>query len=195
MSLLRPMVVDSGFYTITNMGSRTRIDLERGSKRDGTKVVGWAPHEPTHSGYLNQVWEIRPSKNEGCYTIVNAKTGTYLEAVVDSVDDSGVQVTCSKACEDKPSSQEWYLCGPPETAEYLGSCGIVHRDAASRLLLDLAGGSSTNGTKIQILHVFDFIGSVTELLWLIKPAEYSKPGSQLAVDTMPGDPGAIQKSA
>ncbi|KAK7040502.1 hypothetical protein R3P38DRAFT_3348936 [Favolaschia claudopus] len=221
----------SGFYTIRNRASLTRIDLQRGEsisrssiflitrnvlfslkmrgligkKADGTKVIGWTPHQPNDSGYLNQVWEIQPSsKTEGHYTIVNAKTGTYLEVVdgvgahcknktADGQGLDGSQVTCSKAAagEDTPSYQEWkFIMGP---WEYLGSNGIVH--AASGLLLDMEGGSSTDGTKIQIHRSTQDIGALKELLWHIEHTGYSKPGTQTAVVPMPADSEAIQNDA
>ncbi|KAK6969065.1 carbohydrate-binding module family 13 protein [Favolaschia claudopus] len=76
------MATFNGLYTITNVLSETRLDLANGKKADGSKVVAWAPHQPTAGeAYGNQVWEIKPSKNQHCYTIVNAKTGTYLEVI------------------------------------------------------------------------------------------------------------------
>ncbi|KAK7065088.1 carbohydrate-binding module family 13 protein [Favolaschia claudopus] len=142
----------SGFYTITNMASRTRLDLEGGNRADGTKVVAWSAHQPTDQDYLNQVWEIQPSNSasqgqntfanagKSRYTIANARTGTYLEAVNGVGDDGagkdGVQITCSKAGEDRPSYQEWKIISAPW--EYMGNNGIVN--VASGLLMDVEGG-------------------------------------------------------
>ncbi|KAK7000176.1 hypothetical protein R3P38DRAFT_3369370 [Favolaschia claudopus] len=116
----------NGLYTITNIQSQTRLDLERGKKADGTKVLGWAPHQPTDGkAYGNQVWKIQPIRGEGLrtvYNITNVKTGTYLEAyrpvgeggvfLPGDIED-GVQVTCSKAIVDENwlerMAQEWQL--------------------------------------------------------------------------------------
>ncbi|KAK7000165.1 hypothetical protein R3P38DRAFT_3219041 [Favolaschia claudopus] len=170
-----------------------------GKKADGSKVVAWAPHQITDGkAYGNQIWEIKPSKNgDRRYTIVNAKTGTYLEAI-GGVDNEtgqgidGVQVTCSKAGEDTPSYQEWHFLEDPtgESAERYAIGNV-----ATRLLLDVEGGSRANGTKIQIHCAVEDIGTITELFWLIEPAEYTRPGTQTTVDTMPADPEASQKDA
>ncbi|KAK7040498.1 hypothetical protein R3P38DRAFT_3180249 [Favolaschia claudopus] len=165
---------------------------------DGSKVIAWAPHKPSDGkAYGNQVWEIRPSKNEGCYTIANAKTGTYLEAVggldVNGEGIDGVQVTCSKATgEDIPSYQEWMFLQDP-TGQSVGSYAIGN--VATELLVDVEGGSSTNGTRIQIHCAAEQIGTITELFWLIEPAEYSKPGAQTAEATMPADTEVSQNAA
>ncbi|KAK6974825.1 hypothetical protein R3P38DRAFT_2811337 [Favolaschia claudopus] len=181
-------------------------DAVRYSSAIGSKVVAWAPHQPTDGkAYGNQVWEIKPSENgDRRYTIVNAKTGTYLEAIggVDPHRDNetgetgqgidGVQVTCSKAGEDTPSYQDWHFLGDP-TGEFGEKYAIGN--VATRLLLDVEGGSRTNGAKIQIHCAVEDIGNVKELFWLIEPAEYSKPSAQTSVDTMPAGPEANQTDA
>ncbi|KAK7000172.1 hypothetical protein R3P38DRAFT_3616729 [Favolaschia claudopus] len=205
----------NGLYTITNMKTQTRLDLS-GEKSSltictiGTKVVGWAPHKPTSKSYGYQVWKFQRTRGEGlftCYTIANVKSGTYLEAV-GSMDTEpgvpnrhdegfgkdGIQLTCSKANKVEPSSQEWQLFKDP-MPKYPGVYAIFH--VASNLLIDMEGGSPTNGTKIQIHCGTHDIGEQTETFWLIEPAEYSQSGAQTTVDTnsMPASAEASQKDA
>ncbi|KAK6974899.1 hypothetical protein R3P38DRAFT_3378253 [Favolaschia claudopus] len=194
----------NGFYTITNMKSQTRLDLS-----GGTEVVGWAPHKPTSKSYPYQVWKFQRTRREGqftCYTIVNVKSGTYLEAVgsMDMEPDvptrhgigkDGIQLTCSKANKVEPSSQEWQLFKDP-MPKYPGIYYAIFH-AASNLLIDLEGGSPTNGTKIQIHCGVHDIGEQTETFWYIEPAEYSEPGAQTTVGTnsTPANAEASQKDA
>ncbi|KAK7000166.1 hypothetical protein R3P38DRAFT_2797430 [Favolaschia claudopus] len=127
------------FYVCHNLGYSSTI---------GTKVVAWTPHQPTDGkAYGNQVWKIQPKRGEGLftvYTIANVKSGTYLEAVGsmdmepgfstghgEGAGKDGVQVTCSKANEVAPSSQEWQLFKDPVPV-YPGTYAIVH--VASHLL-------------------------------------------------------------
>ncbi|KAK7038611.1 carbohydrate-binding module family 13 protein [Favolaschia claudopus] len=106
------MPVFNGTYTITNFQSHTRLDLAAVTPPKETKVVGWEPHKPTHPDYLNQVWTIQPNterKGFDAYTIVNKRSGTFLELLGGNSTD-GFGVTCSKKASDDDAGavyQEW----------------------------------------------------------------------------------------
>ncbi|KAK6969378.1 ricin-type beta-trefoil lectin domain-containing protein [Favolaschia claudopus] len=134
--------------TITSFQSHTRLDLAGGNSADETKVVAWEPHPSSNPDYLNQVWTIQPiPERQGfdAYTIVNKRSGTYLELVGGNGTD-GFGVTCSKKAsgDDQVGAtyQEWEFVKIKE-----GYYKV--RNVASQNYLDIDSGSSDNGTKIQ----------------------------------------------
>ncbi|KAJ7141843.1 ricin B lectin domain-containing protein [Mycena crocata] len=142
------MPIFAGLYTITNLQSKTRIDLDGGNSADGTKVHGWAPLEPNVPEFPNQVWSVKYTGRMGydSYVLSNVRTGTYLE-IKDGNATDGTQVTCSKAADgsgDKTTTyQEWELIKIGEDGFY------KVRNVGSQTFLDIDGGSSANATKIQ----------------------------------------------
>ncbi|KAJ6524313.1 ricin B lectin domain-containing protein [Mycena capillaripes] len=138
------MPIFSGIYTITNLQSKTRLDLDGGNGAEGTKVQGWAPLQPDDPNYLNQLWKIIYTDKAGVdsYRISNAQTDTYLEISGGNATD-GTQVTCSatEIGHDTAPYQEW------EFVKINGNYKV--RNVATQNYLDIDNGSSANATKIQ----------------------------------------------
>ncbi|KAK7008389.1 ricin-type beta-trefoil lectin domain-containing protein [Favolaschia claudopus] len=158
------MAIFKGDYTITNLQSKTRVDLKDGNNlhilqrydfeshntillgnnEDGTRVHGWEPLTSKNEDYLNQVWHIMPTDRTGAdsHHIVNVGTGTYLEIGEGNTTD-GTPVTCSnKAAEPTPSYQEWEFIKIKDNY-------YKARNLGSGTYLEIDEGSSANGAKIQ----------------------------------------------
>ncbi|KAJ6603426.1 ricin B lectin domain-containing protein [Mycena vulgaris] len=138
------MPIFQGVYTITNVKTQTRVDLDGGNKENGTKVHGWTPLAPDVAEFPNQLWRVQYTNKPGVdsYTISNVQSGTYLEVSGGNATD-GTPVTCSEAGagEQTTDNQEWEFVK-------IGN-GYKVRNVKSQTYLDLDSGSADNGTKIQ----------------------------------------------
>ncbi|KAJ6603353.1 ricin B lectin domain-containing protein [Mycena vulgaris] len=138
------MPIFDGVYTITNVKTQTRVDLDGGNSANGTKVQGWAPLPPDVAEFSNQLWEVKPTGKPGVdsYTIRNKQSGTYLQISGGNATD-GTPVTCSEAGAGQQTTddQEWEFVK-------IGN-GYKVRNVKSHTYLDLDSGSTANGTKIQ----------------------------------------------
>ncbi|KAJ7123094.1 ricin B lectin domain-containing protein [Mycena epipterygia] len=134
------MPIFQGVYTITGFQSKSRVDLD-----GGTKVQGWGPLQPDVPEYPNQLWNVEPTDRPGfdSYTICNVKSGTYLE-IQDGNGTDGTPVTCSEAATGGKTAtyQEWEFI--KITDGYYKVCNV-----ATQNYLDIDKGSPENGTKIQ----------------------------------------------
>ncbi|KAJ7651333.1 ricin B lectin domain-containing protein [Roridomyces roridus] len=142
------MPIFKGTYTITNLNSKTNLDLNGGNKADGTCVHGWEPLPSSATEYPNQLWEVRYTCKLGVdsYTITNKGAGTVLEIAEENGTD-GTPVTCSAPAgappKDTAAYQEWEFVK-------IGTDGYYKvRNVATQNFLDIDSGSSANATKIQ----------------------------------------------
>ncbi|KAF8186533.1 ricin B lectin domain-containing protein [Mycena galopus ATCC 62051] len=140
------MPIFKGTYTITNLASKTCVDLNGGNSADGTAVQGWTPLTPDAAEYLNQVWEVLYTNKLGCdsYTICNVGTKTYVQ-ISDGNATDGTPVTCAAAAGDQTTAdyQEWELVKVDNSGYYK----VCNRK--SQNYLDIDAGSSANATKLQ----------------------------------------------
>ncbi|KAJ7304864.1 ricin B lectin domain-containing protein [Mycena albidolilacea] len=140
------MPIFQGTYTITNLKSQTRCDLDGGNSANGTKVQGWGPLSPDVPEYPNQVWKVLYTNKPGVdsYTISNVRTGTYIEISGGNATD-GTAVTCSAASAGAQTTdeQEWEFVKVDNSGYY------KVRNVKSQTYLDIDAGSSANATKLQ----------------------------------------------
>ncbi|KAJ6569340.1 hypothetical protein B0H19DRAFT_1066094 [Mycena capillaripes] len=105
------MPIFQGTYTITNLNSQTRVDLD-----GGTKVQGWAPLTPDVPEYPNQVWKVQYTNKPGvdstpsptCGPVHTSKSVVVISLSPGNATD-GTPITCSAAAagDQTTDDQEW----------------------------------------------------------------------------------------
>jgi len=123
---------DNHVYTMKNKAGGLMCDLLGSNSGEGAPVAGW----PYGVGGYNQCWLFTPvSGSSGVYNVRNVTGGKYL----------GLSATSGIACGALTGNQnqQWKVI----PAETLGFWRL--QNVSNNTFLDLSGGSSSAGTKIQ----------------------------------------------
>lgn len=129
----------SGYYTVRNLGSRKVLDVTGGSTANGANVQQY-----TANGTAAQKWKF-VAQSDGTYSIV-AACGKYLDVTSgSSANGTNVQIYEGNGS----AAQKWNLEEVKLTAP---SDGLYTISSAldDTKVIDVAGGSWSNGTNIQI---------------------------------------------
>jgi len=110
-----------GRYEIVNLDSGKVLDLDR---NDQTSVIQFSSR-----GTDNQMWEIRPSRDQGFYYLRSAMNGNVLEA-----DGTRTSTPVRTARFDGGANQQWRFDTGKDGALIISRLGKT---------LDIPGGTST----------------------------------------------------
>ncbi|MFJ8624974.1 RICIN domain-containing protein [Kitasatospora sp. NPDC093550] len=127
-----PNTDPSASYTIRNVNSGQVMDVSGWSSADGASVVQWPG-----TGGANQQWTIVPVSGQ-LFTIVNRNSGKVLDMNFSS---HWRGTALQQYAYGGGNNQLWYF-------EPTGG-GYLIRNFESRQVLEVAGGSTTNGATID----------------------------------------------
>ena len=132
----------NGYYTIKNVNSGKVLDVAGGKTEKGTNVQQW-----TSNSTDAQKWVIR-EKEDGKYNIISKVSGIYLDvAGGKNINGTNVQINFAT----NSANQEFTFIETKVGARTIpdGTYEITTKIALN-MLLDVSGGSSADGTNVQI---------------------------------------------
>ena len=127
-----------GFYTVTNLRSGKVLDVSNSNLVPGTNVQQWSPN-----GSDAQKWAVRDN-GDGSYSLVCKANGLALDAD-GSVNGSNVQSWSI----DADRSQSFVLDAAKPSRTIADGDYVVSSALRGSKVLDVAGGSSSNGAQVQ----------------------------------------------
>ena len=127
-----------GFYTVTNLRSGKVLDVSNGNLVPGTNVQQWSPN-----GSDAQKWAVRDN-GDGSYSLVCKANGLALDAD-GSANGSNVQSWSI----DADRSQSFVLDAAKPSRTIADGDYVVSSALRGSKVLDIAGGSSSNGAQVQ----------------------------------------------
>lgn len=132
---------DDGFYTIQNLKSGKVLDVADANLVPGTNVQQWDAN-----GTDAQKWAVRANA-DGSYTIVSKANGLALDLSGSTVAD-GSNAQCWQL--DGSGSQSFVLDGSKHERTVADGVYVVSSGLGGRKVLDMTGGSTANGARLQI---------------------------------------------
>jgi Ricin-type beta-trefoil lectin domain. len=129
----------NGYYIIRNVGSNKVLDVCGGNSASGTKVQQY-----TYNGTDAQLWRVVPA-GDGYYSLATKlKENQYLD-VNGAGTSNGTSIQIYTA--NSTDAQKWKFAATACIAD--GTYSISPK-CAQNSCLDVAGGSTADGTNIQI---------------------------------------------
>ena len=155
--------VGGGLYTIKAFHSNRCLDAAGGGTTKGTNVQQYA-----FNGTLAQLWYL--VKGESGYVLHNAKSGLVLDVAQGSA-KKGTNVQLYRANGTKAQTFTLERDLPLEAAHAAGKVfeeGIytLQMHVGSKLVLDVAGGSTAKGANIQAYQSNNTLSQKVELTYL-----------------------------
>ena len=132
---------DDGFYTIQNLKSGKVLDVADANLVPGTNVQQWDAN-----GTDAQKWAVR-ANTDGSYTIVSKANGLALDLSGSTVAD-GSNAQCWQL--DGSGSQSFVLDGSKHERTVADGVYVVSSGLGGQKVLDMTGGSTANGARLQI---------------------------------------------
>lgn len=132
----------SGYYTIKNVNSGKVLDVANGKTERGTNVWQW-----TSNSTDAQKWVIKETE-DGYYNIISKSSGIYLDvAGGKNINGTNVQINFATNSANQKFIFTETKVGTRTIAD--GTYEITTK-IASNMILDVSGGSSADGTNVQI---------------------------------------------
>lgn len=127
---------EEGYYTINSkLNVNKALDVNGGKKANGTKVQLY-----DNNNTVAQRWYLK-KLNEGYYAIVSSMNPEIALTAASGNAENGISVQISKYTGS--ATQQWAIKGA-------GNDYAVIVSKASGLNIDVSGGNTANGTKIQL---------------------------------------------
>ena len=132
----------NGYYTIKNVNSGKVLDVTGGKTERGTNVQQW-----TSNSTDAQKWVIKETE-DGYYNIISKSSGIYLDvAGGKNINGTNVQINFATNSANQKFKFIETKIGTKTVAD--GTYEITTK-IASNMLLDVSGGSSSDGANVQI---------------------------------------------
>lgn len=138
---------DDGTYTIMTMAGARALDVRGGSSKNGTNVQQYTPN-----GTKAQKWKI--TKNtDGTLTFQPANAEKSALDVAGGKRKNGTNVEIYKS--NGTAAQKWTLASKGSIPDYSANSMMLNPSYTSNTVLDVSGGSKSNGANIQVYQYND----------------------------------------